>query len=280
MGSDGDIGRDRAPASPPPSPVYPVASDSLTSLPSQGIRPDFQGVFRVTLNGMRVLRLRAIPAFLIAASATAACGGAAAPGAAPAPLPVATSTAGLEEIYQARMDSARTGYTEADVRFMTGMIGHHGQALVMAGFATSHDASATVQTLCARIINAQRDEIATMQRWLRQRDQPAPEVETHGATLIVHGPEYAMHMPGMLSQEQLNELDRARGAGFDRLFLTYMIQHHRGAVTMVHELFATDGAALDGLVFKLASDIQVDQITEIARMGLMLESLRATGGRP
>ncbi len=169
------------------------------------------------------------------------------------------------------------GYTQADVHFMTGMIGHHGQALVMAGFAPTHGASATVQTLCSRIINAQRDEIATMQHWLRRRGQPAPEVETHGATLTVHGPAYAMHMPGMLSQEQLNELDQARGSEFDRLFLTSMIQHHRGAVTMVHELYATDGAALDGLVFKLSSDIQVDQITEIARMELMLEELTEAG---
>ena len=77
----------------------------------------------------------------------------------------------------------------------------------------------------------------------------------------------------MLSPEQIEELSQAKGSDFDRLFLIYMIQHHEGAVTMVHELFDTDGAALDDVSFRLASDIQVDQITEIARMRLMLEAM-------
>jgi uncharacterized protein (DUF305 family) len=98
--------------------------------------------------------------------------------------------------------------------------------------------------------------------------------------MMVHGPEYAMHMPGMLTPEQIRELDGARGREFDRTFLTFMIQHHRGAVTMVHNLFATDGAAQDEVVFKLASDIQVDQTTEIARMELMLEEMNDAGGGP
>ncbi len=217
-------------------------------------------------------------AALFAGLVAAACGGAAGartdtapvPDPAPAPQP-ATSTAELEAIYRARTDSARTGFTAADVRFMTGMIGHHGQALVMAALAPTHGASPSVQTLCARIINAQQDEIATMQQWLRDRVRPVPEVHIKGTSMTVDGPEYVMHMPGMLTAEQIRELDEARGPDFDRLFLTYMIQHHRGAVTMVHELFGTDGAALDDVVFKLASDIQVDQITEIARMELMLK---------
>jgi len=163
------------------------------------------------------------------------------------------------------------GFTAADVHFMTGMIGHHGQAIVMAALAPTHGASPTVRRLCARIINAQKDEIATMQQWLRDRDQTVPEVHITGTLMTVDGPEYAMHMPGMLTPEQIQELDEVRDRDFDRLFLTYMIQHHRGAVTMVHELFGTDGAALDDVVFKLASDIQVDQTTEIARMELMLK---------
>ena len=217
-------------------------------------------------------------AALFASLVAAACGGAAgarsdtAPAPAPAPAPQpATSIAELEAIYRARTDSARMGFTAADVRFMTGMIGHHGQALVMAGLAPTHGASPSVQTLCARIINAQQDEIATMQQWLRDRGQTVPEVHITGTSMTVDGPEYTMHMPGMLTPEQIRELDEGRGRDFDRLFLTYMIQHHRGAVTMVHELFGTDGAALDDVVFKLASDIQVDQITEIARMELMLK---------
>lgn len=209
-------------------------------------------------------------AALFAGLVAAACGGAAGVRSETVPNP-APSTAKLEAIYWARTDSARMGFTAADVHFMIGMIGHHGQALVMAALAPTHGASPTVQRLSARIINAQKDEIATMQQWLRDRGQTVPEVHITGTRMTVDGPEYAMHMPGMLTPEQILELDEGRGRDFDRLFLTYMIQHHRGAVTMVHELFGTDGAALDDVVFKLASDIQVDQTTEIARMELMLK---------
>jgi uncharacterized protein (DUF305 family) len=160
---------------------------------------------------------------------------------------------------------------------MQGMIAHHAQALVMSRLAPTHGASPAVQTLAARIINAQQDEIATMQRWLRDRGQTVPEIHIEGTTLMVHGAEHGAHMPGMLTPEQLQELDRARGARFDRLFLEYMIQHHRGAVVMVRELFATDGAGQDEEVFKFASDAQVDQTTEIARMELMLEALPPAG---
>ena len=217
-----------------------------------------------------------IAATLLAALATAACSTTAVPVAETAPQ-TTIEIAELEALYRARMDSARMRFTEADVHFMTGMIGHHAQALVMAGLAPTHGASPAVQTLCARIINAQKDEIATMQHWLRDRGQPVPEVNITGTTLMVHGPDYAMHMPGMLTPEQIQELDDARGRDFERLFLTYMIQHHQGAVTMVHSLFGTNGAAQDDTVFKLASDIQVDQITEIARMELMLEALPTPG---
>lgn len=157
--------------------------------------------------------------------------------------------------------------SEADVRFMTGMIGHHAQALVMAGFATASNAGPQLRILTARIINAQKDEIALMQGWLADRNRPVPEVHDGGHM------EHPMQMPGMLSQEQLDELEAARGPDYDRLFLTYMIMHHEGAVSMVHELFGTDGAAQDDVAFKLASDIQVDQITEIARMRKMLEAM-------
>ena len=156
---------------------------------------------------------------------------------------------------------------------MTGMIGHHAQALVMSGFAPGNDASPTIRTLCARIINAQKDEIDIMQQWLRDRGLVVPEIHIADGHLIIHGPEHAHHMPGMLSPEQLDELRHARGLDFDRLFLKYMIMHHRGAVTMVLDLFATDGAAQDDFVFRLASDIQADQGSEIERMELMLGAL-------
>jgi uncharacterized protein (DUF305 family) len=156
--------------------------------------------------------------------------------------------------------------TEADVRFMSDMIGHHAQAMVMAGWAPTHGASASVLRLAERIMSGQQDEIATMQQWLRDRGRPVPEGHHAG-----HG-----HlMPGMLTEAQMNQLAAARGPEFDRLFLTFMIQHHRGAVAMVKELFGTSGAAQDETVFKFANDVNVDQTTEIARMERMLSALPA-----
>jgi uncharacterized protein (DUF305 family) len=219
-------------------------------------------------------------ALLLAAVGSPACSGASR-SVETTPQPSATSSAELEAIYRARLDSARNKYTAADVRFMSGMIGHHAQALAMAGLAQRNGAGPAILVLTGRILNAQKDEIALMQQWLRERGQPVPQVHVAGATLMAPGHEHILHMPGMLTEEQMGELDRARGREFDRLFLTFMIQHHRGAVTMVHELFAIDGAALDDVVFKLASDIQVDQTTEIARMELMLAELGRQGeGEP
>lgn len=179
----------------------------------------------------------------------------------------------LEAIARARADSARMQVHDADVEFMQGMIHHHAQALVMSLLAPEAGASPSVLTLTRRILNAQRDEIALMQRWLRDRDRRVPEVESNGEMPGMDGSMMHMHMPGMLSPDQLDSLSKARGAEYDRLFLTYMIQHHEGAVTMVHDLFAIDGAAQDDAVFKIASDIQVDQRTEIARMQRMLDAL-------
>ena len=84
-------------------------------------------------------------------------------------------------------------------------------------------------------------------------------------------------MPGMLTEAQMKELDQARGSEFDRLFLTYMIQHHRGAVTMVRQLFGTPGAAQDEMTFKLASDVSADQSSEISRMERMLAETPSAG---
>ncbi|HMB89970.1 MAG TPA: DUF305 domain-containing protein [Rhodothermales bacterium] len=201
----------------------------------------------------------------------------------PPPETNANTTTNLEEIYWARQDSARMLFTKADVDFMTGMIAHHAQALIMSRMAPTHGASPQVQTLASRIINAQNDEIQSMQKWLRDREQPVPEVHIDGLNLMIHGAgDHAMHhnMPGMLSPEQMQELNEARGAAFDRLFLTYMIQHHSGAITMVDALFGTDGAGQDEAAFKLASDINVDQLTEIERMKLMLSELPGASQEP
>jgi uncharacterized protein (DUF305 family) len=163
---------------------------------------------------------------------------------------------------------------------MTAMIGHHAQAIRMAQWAPTHGASPSVRTLAARIINAQQDEIATMQQWLRDRRQPVPEPTSDGGGMsaempgMSHEMHHEMLMPGMLTAAQMAQLDHAHGAEFDRLFLTFMIQHHRGAVSMVSDLFASEGAAQDETVFKFASDVNVDQTTEIARMERMLVAIK------
>lgn len=168
--------------------------------------------------------------------------------------------------------NAQHAYTPADIEFMNGMIAHHAQALVMAAWAASHGANPSVRTLADRITNAQKDEIAAMQKWLRDRHQPVPEPNPHGMTMNMNGMQHEMLMPGMLTEAQLKQLDEARGKEFDRLFLTFMIQHHSGAVTMVQQLFDTNGAAQDISVYKMASDIHADQTTEIDRMQKMLAS--------
>jgi uncharacterized protein (DUF305 family) len=205
--------------------------------------------------------------------AATACGSATGGTASPSlPMPV-SGQGDSAAIAKARADSAIRPYTAADIHFMSGMIGHHAQAMVMSKLAPSRGASASVRTLAERIVNGQEDEIATMQRWLRDRRQPVPEARPGPMKMTMGGVEHDMLMPGMLSEAQMRQLELARGAEFDRLFLTFMIQHHRGAVTMVEALFATYGAGQDHTVFKLASDVNVDQTTEIARMQQMLAEI-------
>ena len=227
---------------------------------------------------------------LLAALVMGACGR----GAQTAPQPVDTprTTPPVEEprvvrtspdaIAEARADSARNPYTAADVRFMTDMIGHHAQAIQMSRMAPTRGASRSVQILAARIINAQLDEIFNMQQWLADRQKPWPHVDASGAVHMPAGAGHAAHhgmhgmQAGMLTPEQMRQLEAAAGAEFDRLFLTFMIQHHRGAVAMVKELLSSGGAAHNDTVFRLAGDINVDQTTEIARMEQMLAQLTPT----
>ena len=170
------------------------------------------------------------------------------------------------QVAAARADSTRYPWTKADAEFMAGMIRHHAQAIEMALLAPSRTDNNTILTLTARIINAQRDEIALMERWLRDRLQPLPDWSVPGGS-------HQHPMPGMLTQLQLDSLSQASGTRFEQLFLRYMIQHHRGALVMVTNLFATDGAAQDQTVFRFASDVQVDQRTEIGRMQRLLAAI-------
>ena len=107
----------------------------------------------------------------------------------------------------------------------------------MANWAPTHGAGKSVSILCERIINAQTDEITLMQSWLKDRKLPVPEAKPLPMKMMMNGKEMDMLMPGMLSDEQMKQLDAARGTEFDRLFLTFMIQHHKGAMAMVDQLF-------------------------------------------
>jgi uncharacterized protein (DUF305 family) len=174
----------------------------------------------------------------------------------------------------------RLPHSEADVHFMSGMIPHHAQAVRMAGWAASHGARADLRILSERIVVAQRDEIALLQQWLRDRGEPAPDADATHMRMTMNGVEHDMLMPGMLTDAELAQLDRARGVEFDRLFLMFMIRHHEGALTMVDQLFASHGAAQDDIVFKFASDVYADQSTEIDRMQKMLAELSPGGSTP
>ena len=236
---------------------------------------------------------RLLAALLLATVTAGACRGAVRSAPRPAPVPAPSAQGDAAAQARAQADSARRPYTAADVHFMTVMIGHHAQAVEMARLAPTRAASAPVQRLAERILSAQQDEIGTMQQWLRDRRKPVPDPSamhgaTHGATGAsgsagaVAGHDHgAMHggaaMPGMLTPAQLRELEAARGVEFDRLFLKFMIQHHRGATVMVQQLFASHGAGQDETIFKFASDVNVDQETEIARMQRMLRALELEG---
>lgn len=158
-------------------------------------------------------------------------------------------------------------YTDADVRFLQGMIPHHEQALEMTALVRRHATTDAVRQMALRMEISQRDEIALMESWLRDHGEPV-EMSAMG------GMDHMHLMPGMLTPEQMEELRAARGVEFDRLFLEYMIQHHRGAVDMVAELFGTSGAGQESTIFKFAEDVDADQTMEIARMQRVLNEIR------
>lgn len=222
---------------------------------------------------MTPMTVHTTAATLLLATALAGCGGAArAPASATVPPSAATTAA-----------SPGFPHTPADLEFMTGMLRHHAQAILMAGWAPSHGASDAIRRLSERIVVGQQDESAIMERWLQDRGEPVPGADSaaHGTSGMDHSAmEHAALMPGMLTAEQLARLDRARGAEFDRLFLTFMIEHHRGALTMVDRLFGAAGAAQDETVFRMASDVYAEQSTEIARMEKMLAALPSDGSTP
>jgi len=143
---------------------------------------------------------------------------------------------------------------------MQEMIGHHGQAVTMSALVPARSTNRDILLLAERIDVSQQDEIASMRRWLLARTQDT--TSTHHQ----HEP-----MPGMLTAEELDALSAARGAAFDRLFLTSMIRHHEGAIIMVSRLFAAPGSAQDPELAGFANEVNADQQTEIRRMRLLLD---------
>lgn len=193
------------------------------------------------------------------ASAGAACSASGGPGAA-TPVP-------------AQATRPAPAPNPGDVHFLSGMIHHHAQAISMSALVPDRASNPSIGVLAERIRVSQTDEILLMQQWLRDQGAPVPEA-TPGPMRMMHdGMAHDMLMPGMLTEAQMAQLEAARGAEFDRLFLEFMIMHHEGALGMVNELFATPGAANDDFIYKMASDTYADQGSEIDRMQQMLEAM-------
>jgi uncharacterized protein (DUF305 family) len=238
----------------------------------------------------------ASPARLVLAAATlvaAGCAGRApAPSTTPASAPVAQgaavpggamampATPGTAPAMAASMDHAQhhdhggglppvtlpanSIVTEADVRFMQGMIAHHAQAVYMTRLAETAGAGARVLKLARKIDLSQAGEITLMQQWLREYGQFVPDTSSWRT----------MRMHGMLTDDELARLAAARGTAFDRQFLTLMIRHHEGAIRMVADLQATPRAGQEVDISVLANDVENTQTAEIGLMKEMLAELR------
>lgn len=174
----------------------------------------------------------------------------------------------------------RPTYTEADVRFVRGMIRHHAQALEMVELLRTRTESEDLLRLGLRIRISQEDEIELMERWLRDRNEPLPKgrsapadvrstaTDTRSTTVAEGDPTM---VPGMLTPEQMEALERERGPTFERLFLELMIEHHEGALRMVDRLFGSPGGGQVPSIYHVAAEVQSDQAMEIRRMREMLE---------
>jgi len=172
-------------------------------------------------------------------------------------------------------DLSRVQHTEADVKFMQGMIGHHQQAIEMTNLLKTRTASEDMKKLGLRIQVSQTDEIRMMQRWLQVHGVEAPDPHAmHMPGMVMSGMDHGPMMPGMLTPEEMAKLAQLKGTEFDRLFLQGMIQHHGGAILMVKELFETPGAGQDSTIYAFASDVVADQQMEIDRMSGMLAAIK------
>ncbi len=224
----------------------------------------------VVLDGFQQPRCRARFAarvLLLLSAAVAAAGGAPALAQAPILQPGPPGEPARVLSPEEAIDIAETGHSPADVRFLQDMIPHHHQALEMAALVADRTNRQELLDVAGRIDASQQDEIAFMQRWLAERGESAPDPAAHDAMHTSHA------MAGMATPEQMTELAAAEGAAFDRLFLTLMIAHHEGAVTMVEELLEQPGSAYDPVLFEFTSEVTNDQTAEIERMHALLVGL-------
>jgi uncharacterized protein (DUF305 family) len=206
---------------------------------------------------------RAFFSMAMAAFAIAAAGCAAARQAGQVPV-IRPGAPGQDSTVVEARTQAVPQATDADVKFMQGMIHHHAQALDMTELLDERSQDPDMKKLGMRIHVSQTDEIKSMQHWLEVRGQDVPGRHAH------HMPG-AVLMPGMLTNDEMARLGAAKGPEFDRLFLEGMIKHHGGALIMVQELFATPGAGQQSDIFAFASDVEADQKMEIDRMDAMLK---------
>ena len=158
--------------------------------------------------------------------------------------------------------------SKKDIEFMQGMIMHHEQAVVMTALIESRTENKDIRLIGARISQSQIDEMNFMKRWLEVRGEPV--VSLMSSMDGDHPKNNHKLMPGMLTPIQIGALMRAKGADFDRLFLRGMIQHHKGALVMVKELFDSPGAGQDAELFNFASDVDSGQRAEIRSMETLL----------
>jgi uncharacterized protein (DUF305 family) len=166
-------------------------------------------------------------------------------------------------------------HTDADVAFAQGMIPHHVQALRMTRLVPDRTSRDDLPLFSERMDISQEDEIELLRRWLEERDEEVPALTAdHDHEGSMEGTGDDELMPGMLTEDELLELEAADGEEFDRLFVQFMIRHHQGAMRMVDELFAEGGGAEPQLA-QLANHIRSDQEIEISRMESMLADMGA-----
>jgi len=173
---------------------------------------------------------------------------------------------------QEAIDIADNSYSPDDVLFMQNMIPHHAQAVEMANLVETRTNRKELVDVAGRINASQADEIKFMQDWLSERGEALEPAGGHYGS--GHKGEGGVHqMEGMASPEQMEKLANSNGIEFDKLFLSLMITHHEGALTMVKDLTDQPGSAYDPVLYEFTNDIVNDQTDEIERMSAMLGSL-------